>query len=552
MPDGGRPNGMSRMLSSRRMAYIGAVLIIGLSACGSATNVSSPAGTSPAGSPPVIQVDGGSANAAGSAAVPAAADSASSESTKMMAGAVTYVYDGELTDMTAPAASWFFAPGVDPTTEQIAALAAALGVEGDVQQSAADMGGGWMVGPDDYQQPAVNVGADAMQSWWYSPGNTAVVTPSCELYPPGDPAGDFDTTKPAAAPDTAVVDEPATTMPVCAEPTPPANVPDKPAAEAKARDFFASLGLDASSYQYDSYADEWGASVTGYLVLEGIRTPMTISVGYGAEGAITWASGFLATPQRGADYPRIGVESAVQRLNDQSASWMNLDTSVMRNSGSGVATAGSSGAATDAVAPPDVAQSSGPASVPATGASTDLVVEPMPAVAPEPIVDPAEGVCLEGAATDCAPTNVEPITVTLTNAHPSLEQLWASDDTVWLLPGYAFDAADGGQYSVIAVEDKYIEVTQPAEVPVPETALPVVDPGQDPAAPPATLNLDEVTTALVGLQVDEATKVAEEHGWTLRVVKVDGVDQVVTADFSASRVDVATDAGVVTSIVTFG
>ena len=142
---------MSRKLSSRRMAYIGAVLVIGLTACGS-PSASSPTVSSAPASPPVIQIDG-SAAATPSAAPAAEMDAAAGDSTKMMAGPINYVYDGDLVDLTAPAASWYFDPNATPTTEQIAALAAALGVDGEVRQLADDMGGGWMVGPDTYEHP---------------------------------------------------------------------------------------------------------------------------------------------------------------------------------------------------------------------------------------------------------------------------------------------------------------------------------------------------------------------------------------------------------------
>ena len=162
----------------------------------------------------------------------AAGDAATSESTKMMAAPITYTYDGESSDLTAPAASWFFAPGAVPSTEQIAALAAALGVQGDVQSLTADQGGGWMVGPSDYSQPTVNVAADALQSWWFSAGNSAAVSaPACELYPPGDPAATQSSDR--ATSEIAV--------PKCEEPQPPANVPDQATAEAKARETQADL-----------------------------------------------------------------------------------------------------------------------------------------------------------------------------------------------------------------------------------------------------------------------------------------------------------------------
>ena len=294
---------MSRTLSSRRLAYIGAVMIIGLSACG-APAADSPSGSAADGTPPVIQIDGSSAAGGRSAAPMAAAEDSSS--TKMMPAYITYVYDGAITDLTAPSASWYFDPAATATTDQVAALAAALGVQGDVRELPADQGGGWMVGPDDYTAPTVNVGVDATQSWWFNPGSSSVdVAPACELYPPGDPAADrSDGTgrhrrgrrrRRDAAVDPAI-DPAVETMPVCEPTPPPANVPDEAAAEAMARELYASLGVDPDSYDYEVYADEWGANVTGYLVLDGMRTSMATSVGYGAEGAITWASGFMGTP----------------------------------------------------------------------------------------------------------------------------------------------------------------------------------------------------------------------------------------------------------------
>ena len=474
----------------------------------------------------------------------------------MMPSLITYVYDGELTDLTAPSASWFFEPGVEPTTEQIAALAAALGVEGEVRELSADMGDGWMVGPDNYEQPTVNVGADAMQSWWYNPGNAAMSTPPCELYPPGDPAGDFDDPTKASSPRPARPTSPLLRQRVCGEAIPPANVPDTATAEEMARQLYTSLGFDADSYEFETYADEWGANVTGYLVLDGMRTSMAVSVGYGAEGALTWASGFLATPQRGADYPRIGIEAAVQRLNDQSSSWMGLDTPMMTDTGvaadsrsTGAGSSGSEGVAVADTTPVEPVEPVDPATDVAPAGETE------PAVAPDQVVDPPEGVCLDDTGTECVvptPIEAEPITVTLTNARPSLEQLWASDDTVWLLPGYAFDAADSGIYSVLAVEDKYIEINEPTAVPVPEP-LPAVDP--DAASPPPTTMLLpgwESAKPLVGLTEAEAAKVAEGNAGPCESCAVDGVDQPATADFSETRVNVAVDDGTVTEIISFG
>ena len=51
---------------------------------------------------------------------------------------------------------------------------------------------------------------------------------------------------------------------------------------------------------------------------------------------------------------------------------------------------------------------------------------------------------------------------------------------------------------------------------------------------------------------DEAAKVAEGNGWGFRVVRADGVDFAVTADYSPTRVNVELTQGVVTAIVSIG
>ena len=67
---------------------------------------------------------------------------------------------------------------------------------------------------------------------------------------------------------------------------------------------------------------------------------------------------------------------------------------------------------------------------------------------------------------------------------------------------------------------------------------------------PAPSSVDPA--AVIGLTVDEATKVLAGGGLTLRVVREDGVDLIVTEDFSETRVNVAVDAGTVTEVVSIG
>ena len=484
---------------------------------------------------------------------------ATSESSKMMAMPFTYEWNGATPDLTSPAASWYFAPGVEPTAEQAQQLAAAFGVVGEITELAVDMGGGWMVGPNDGTAPSITIASDAMQSWWFSPAwqTEASVVSDCAYFPAGDPAGDATTAG----------------QPACEEPQPPVGVPSKADAEAKAREMLTSLGGDPANYEFETYADEWGASVTSFLVLDSVRSNLSFNIGFGEQGSVTWAGGSLAAPQRGADYPRIGVQAAIQRLNDQANSWMTgygpavrgvetsfADASVaVAASGSASSGSASSGSASTGSASTGsaVAEPAEPPTEPGTEpaiVAEEVPIEEVP-IGEVPIgvqVDPVE--CTDPAVScvPVAPIDAEPTVMTLTTVTGSLEQVWAADGTVWLLPGYAFGGTEGLLANVLAVEDQYLEQAEPQvlidPVPLPEplpveTAVPgtaVIEPA--PAAP-----ID-----VVGLSVDEATTAAAESGWEVRVARQDGVDLPVTLDFRENRINVAIEAGVITEVLSNG
>jgi hypothetical protein len=362
-----------------------------------------------------------------------------------------------------------------------------------------------------------------MLSWWFSPGPSEVtaVEPCVLVDPPVLDA--------VPATDVVPVPDPAATpvepLSVCPEPQPPAGVPDAATAEARARELFAALGLDLSSYELETYADEWGAYVTAYLRLDGSRTWLSANIGFGAEGAITWAGGFLGQPQRGDDYPRIGVEAAVARLNDQSSMWMYpMSASGDMAASVKVASAG----ATEAVAPEALPVEAAPVD---TGAPSELPVDVMP-------------------------VDTTPIVVTLSSPSPSLEMFWAADGTVWLLPGYRFASSDGGEVSVLAVPDEFIEQAQPVDV-VPVDTVPVETVPVDPTpvdtvvqTPPVTL--EEAAAIVVGLGEADAAAAATAAGIEMRVVQIDGMPQAVTEDFRIGRYNVAVDGGVVTAVLSNG
>ena len=451
------------MIRSRRQALASIVVILGLSACGD------PSTTTPlADQPKVIQLANGQTGSGGATAPAAATADASAESKMAVFGPTEFVYDGELPALDGPAGSWSFAPGRKADPDRIAKLAASLGVVGEVRTLPTEQGGGWAVGPEDYSGAVLTVGSDGMLNWWLSaaPTTGAVACASIGGVAIDPPIGEgvargsgtatdaiASTTPPAPDGTAPAVDAvaPDAVMPDCPAPQPPAGVPTKDEALAKSKQLFAEWGYDVNSYQFDEpYADEWGASVNASLVLEGMKAPVTLSVGFGENATVTYASGFLATPQRGADYPTIGAAAGLERLKTQQNQYIGL--------------------AADGVA---------------TRAVTDI--------APQPALGaPAIALCEAGPATDCGPVDATPVTVTLNSAKADLTMVWAADNTIWLLPAYTFGTADGGQYTVIAVDDAYIQQAAPE---VATTDVPGIEPATPPAetAPAAVTDVAPVT-----------------------------------------------------------
>jgi hypothetical protein len=73
------------------------------------------------------------------------------------------------------------------------------------------------------------------------------------------------------------------------------------------------------------------------------------------------------------------------------------------------------------------------------------------------------------------------------------------------------------------------------------------------SAPGSSLpTVDSATAVLVGLTEAEAHDAAAEHGWTVRVARLDGEDQPLTMDFRENRVNVEITDGKVTGVVSVG
>jgi len=526
------------MLTSRRLAFTAAAVLLGLSACGNGADTTT-AGKSPA----VIHLGAAPAASGGGA------ESATADKMMMPMQDITFVWDGGTIDLGATGPAWVLPAGAQPDLARVQQIAALLGVEGDVRELPADQGGGWMIGAADYTTASLTVSTDGMLSWWFSPAPSAsdvssvgCATPGILVDPAVDSVGGAAPTDPVAVDETIIVGDTAVAPPevTCEEPQPPANVPDEATARAKAEQLFDAMGYDSAAYEYEVYADQWSANVTAWMMLGGHRSPIALSAGFGAEGAVTWASGSLAAPEAAADYPLVSIDAAIQRLNDESGQWMGYW------GGPAMMSRAETVLGDSAETAPTAPETAVPAEVSTDQVGTPIAIEP-------PVCD---------AATDCViepMPELEPVTMHLTGAKLDLTMVWADDNNIWLLPAYTLSTDDGSQYTVIAVDDSFLALPDPQPVetlPVDTTVTePVpVDPTISEPAPIETMliDIDEASTKLVGLTLDEATKVADELGWTIRVTTLDGEPQVVTWDLRTDRVNLSVTNGVVTAVDNVG
>lgn len=503
------------MLRSHRLALAAAAVVFGLSSCGDLPE------STTSGTPQVIHL-GGSPNSATPTAAGETAD-------KMMVPymIMNFVFDGNMPELSSSAHAWQLPAGTEVDAERVARMAQLLGVEGDVRELPADQGGGWMVGAADYSTANLNVSKDGMLSWWYNPnpaiwenqggGCVSASSSGSEAVAPPDSTVPVDT----VSIDTVPVD----TVEPC-EVQPPVGVLDGDTATAQAKQLFSDLGYDTSAFEFDVYADEWSAYVTAYLMVDGLRSPLTLSVGYGAEGVLTWASGFLGVPQDGGEYPLVGLQSGIDRMNEEGGYWMGFYGPAGAMVKAAADTAVSSEVVSSEVVSSEVVSSEG-STEPAAPVPTDSV----------PVCDPAAD-CVEGTLPP-----PEEVTVHLNGAKMALTMVWDVDGTVWLVPAYTFTSDDGGEYTVIAVDQQFVTLPDPGLTPEP---MPVDD------GTATSVDATAASDALVGLDEAAATALAEENGWVVRVVRLDGEDLAATMDYVTNRVNVAIENGVVTEVVSIG
>jgi hypothetical protein len=448
------------------------------------------------------------------------------------AGYVFEIGDG-LPALPTNSTGYHYAGGVGVDAAEVGRIADALGVAGVPEAAAPDSGNQWRVGPEDGSAPALFVASDGQVSWYYSnawataevagcgvSGSTGATT---EVDASGEATVDVDVDARVPRTDVPNEDQP---IPIeeCPTPEPPAGVPTAEEAVAKANELLTALGEDPAMFEFETYADEWSASVMALTTVDGVRSPIGFGFGFGAEGSLQWANGTLAEPVATGPYPLIDLDTAIARLEDQNGMWGYGGVDVLAVDARETVDAGETGAA----APDEVAR--------------------------DRTADDEQTMPIDGSI----PPTPEPVVATLVDVEADLWWVWDTDNTVWLLPAYKFTDTEGNEFTVPAVTDEYMIVVEPTIEPQPVPAEPldpvVVDPPtSDPATSDVVAPLDPaVLDQFVGVPLPEFEEVAKRYGFTTRVVRQDGVDLAGTADFSESRVNVAVEGDVVTEIVSIG
>lgn len=208
-----------------------------------------------------------------------------------------YRVDGTLPDLDGTATAYRLDDEVGrPRVEK---LARALGLRGPVENKGE---GGWTAA-DGNRRLAVEPVAGL--PWHF--GEEAVGEPEC-VAPESE----------AAVRDSAPVTCVRADSPVSSRPPPsrPPDLPSKPDAERRARDFFRDAGFEGSGVRVD---DEPAAGWRAVLAagVEGVEVVgLEQSVTIGSTGAIRWASGFLAAPEKLGDYRLAGTRAGVSRLRE--------------------------------------------------------------------------------------------------------------------------------------------------------------------------------------------------------------------------------------------
>ena len=501
-----------------------------------------------ASGPPILRITGGVSSDGNSADSSPTGAPESSGDKMMWMGQQHFTAVRDLPSLDSDAPSYVISAS-DIAKGDLNSLREVFSLKDEFVAQDANMGGGFLAG--DYNtsvSPTMYVSADATHYWSYqAPWSRSMTEVGCATPPVTE--GDTPSVEPPVAEGDTV-----TSVEPCSVPTPPENVPSAAQAEELFEQMLKDLGLKPKDFITESYADEWNASVTGYLTIDGVRTSLSWSASYGADAELVWASGVLAEVTQAADYPRIGTAQGIERLNnDQQYGWGGP---MARG---GVAYDDIAGTSVDkAVASPGapraLAQGIEPVSEEVVGVTVDTEPETMSiTVDSSPVIGDAN-------VTAVAPPDGQEMPITeieIVAVEEELLSLYGADGEIYLVPGYAFLAAEESgwtpRYMVSALPDEFIEEanTDSVDLPTPDVTETPVPETIDPSDPVVDAEIEitqEAADILLAMSEGDATKMAANNGWGVRVGQRDDEMFALTEDYRLDRVTLTIMADQVTKV----
>lgn len=411
---------------------------------------------------------------------------------------VRYEVSAELVALDSNAPAYAIEQGELPK-DRIEKLRTIFGIESPLEQQSQEAGGGYLAGAATDDDPSLYVSADALAYWSYSPPMSQMsMNPTCfdtsEIESLADPTPVTDSVP--------VVDtdppRPGVEEEVLADPCPdrgiPLDVPTEDEAVEMFADLMSDIGVDIGSLDLEIFSDQLGTSVTGFLRIDGVRSPLSWSASYGDGGILSFAGGSLAEPRKLAEYARIGTSAALERLNDQQATLVADSAGDLASSGS--------------------AQGAEPRVVDIVSVEEELVML----------------VGVDG-------------TVYLVPGYAFM----AAVDEMGFEP----------RYTVSAIPDEFVEYEEnpAADEPNSSEASPGEPGAGEPSvAEPGVVDgsMDEISNeeanTLLGMSEAEATSTAEANGWVVRIASRNGEQFALTMDYMARRVNLTIDNDVVTDV----
>lgn len=392
------------------------------------------AATNPSAShPPKLVFQGGAALAPALRAAAGTADSASGS--KIAAARGAYILEGTLG--TGPRSSAVYRLAT-PTSEQVARLAAALGLP--APKRTAD---GWTATDKKHE---LHVQSAAGGNWYYGMapecGPVAVEADTAA----GGGAGDSATSYGCAVAASGV----AVATPVCGDAASTCLADDsvdyvepKTADDATVRKAAAAILAGANvqlegarvSVQYGSISVD---PLVRNLPTSGLQTSVSVDL----DGNVQWANGWLGAVVEGDTYPLITAAQAFTQLQDQpQMGIMRCMPPDMPSDMESPATTATNGG----IVPPDKTAASKP------GAGASVSGDPG-------LVDPA----VDGYP--CGNYTPEPVTVT--GATFGLSTQWLVDNAVLLAPSWLFTMKGSEQWPmpVLAIDPSYLGLPEPGEI----------------------------------------------------------------------------------------